>query len=739
MINDSMLDSLMWTDKKKEWIISAAFLLVALISTGAFFLYDHSNQKEYLEERVYGVERAHERAYSSLYLFTKQLSSIYSQQLLDERLNRWLRNPGELKEDMYELSFVQKSFIGLIQSHTGLESIYLYNQKIDRILSTSFMISSLEQFPHREVFEEYYASGASSVTVTTSSDRNPRIKDEQLSFVFGIPSRSPMQGGVISFNYDLGYIKEAVLGNSHSFIWVDETDDIIITDSEEHRLFYEEHRKALITTQQTSFHVKDHHVIRSESPDGSWKLLTIIPLEELYGNRQNSMTQLGFVVSLSLLAALMPHIYFYIAKRRRERWFRTKVQSNLVDMQKGFIHDLLSGKPLHDMHEKAQEYLIDLNSDVYQVIVFEIDDYYHHLIDKSHQEKLLMNKVIFNAIHWTFKLRFTTTYTLNAEYAKIAVLIGYEDTAAGSSDGSALPRADEQDLTTAVRYIQQDIHEQFGLTVCAGVSMPVREVSQIHEAYVHALSALEYKSVYGKGSMILYSQVPNGASASEVGSMYEYSDKLASYLHKGDVNAIEQLLDGLIRSWIAGGTSAVSGLHAWFGNLLFSLMKFALEQRIDLNKHLKEDVFFRLYSYEFIEDKKRYLLEICRFIVSEVHTDHSRKNETAEWIIEYIGKNYDKPLSLSILADKISMSPSYLSALIKSHLGVGFVEYVSQLRIQKAVRLLEDDSLTVQDIAEQCGYDTIHTFIRQFKKTHRMPPNEYRKIRRRELGQQEIL
>jgi Response regulator containing CheY-like receiver domain and AraC-type DNA-binding domain len=193
------------------------------------------------------------------------------------------------------------------------------------------------------------------------------------------------------------------------------------------------------------------------------------------------------------------------------------------------------------------------------------------------------------------------------------------------------------------------------------------------------------------------------------------------------------------RPCIAGGTSAVSALHAWFGNLLSGVMKFAIEQRIDLNKHMKEDVFFRLYSYEFIEDKKRYLLDVCRVIISELHTDQSRKNETAEWIIEYIGKNYDKPLSLGLLADKISMSPSYLSALIKSHLGIGFVEYVSQLRIQKAVRLLEDDTLSVQEIAEQCGYDTIHTFIRQFKKTHRMPPNEYRKIRKRELGKQEIL
>jgi len=686
MINDKWMDSLMWTDKRKERIISAIFLLIALISISAVFLYDYSNRRDYLAERVYGVERAHERAYSSLYLFTRQLSSIYSQQLLDERLNHWLRNPGELKEDMYELSYVQKSFIGLIQSHTGLESIYLHNTRIDRILSTSYMISSLQQFPHREVFEEYYSSGASSVSVTTSTLNNPRIKGEQLSFVFGIPSKLSMQGGAISFNYNLNYIKEEVLGNSQSFIWVDEAGDIILTDSEAHRQFYEEHRKALLTTQQTSFQVKDHYIIRSEAPDGSWKLLTIIPLQELYAMREGSLTRLGVVVTSSVLAALMPHIYFNMAKRRRERWFRTKVQANLTDMQKGFIHDLLSGKPLQDLHKKAEEYQIDLNSDVYQVVVFEIDDYYHHLMTKSHQEKLLMNKVIFNAIHWTFRLRFPAAYTLNAEYAKIAVLIGYREHEA--SGDPAAPRDVEQELKTVVRYIQQDIHEQFGLTVCAGVSMPVREVSQIHEAYVHALSALEYKSVYGKGSMILYSQLPSGASSGEVSSTYEYTDKLASCLHQGDVSAIERLLDELISSCIAGGTSAVSALHAWFGNLLSGVMKFAIEQRIDLNKHMKEDVFFRLYSYEFIEDKKRYLLDVCRVIISELHTDQSRKNETAEWIIEYIGKNYDKPLSLGLLADKISMSPSYLSALIKSHLGIGFVEYVSQLRIQKAVRLL---------------------------------------------------
>src|SRR5690606_25372444 len=129
------------------------FLVVVLISISAVLLYDQWMREDYRAERTYRFERAHEHAYSSLYLFTRQMNTVYNQQLLDDRVNDWLRNPGELKEDMLELSYVQKSFIGLIQSHPGLDSIYLYNGKVDRILSTSFMITSLDEFPHRDVFD----------------------------------------------------------------------------------------------------------------------------------------------------------------------------------------------------------------------------------------------------------------------------------------------------------------------------------------------------------------------------------------------------------------------------------------------------------------------------------------------------------------------------------------------------------------------------------------------------------
>jgi two-component system response regulator YesN len=65
--------------------------------------------------------------------------------------------------------------------------------------------------------------------------------------------------------------------------------------------------------------------------------------------------------------------------------------------------------------------------------------------------------------------------------------------------------------------------------------------------------------------------------------------------------------------------------------------------------------------------------------------------------------------------------------LIKQEFGTTFVSLVTQARIQKAVQLLNTTDMSVNEIAELCGYDTQHYFSTTFKKMMGVSPNQYRK------------
>lgn len=97
---------------------------------------------------------------------------------------------------------------------------------------------------------------------------------------------------------------------------------------------------------------------------------------------------------------------------------------------------------------------------------------------------------------------------------------------------------------------------------------------------------------------------------------------------------------------------------------------------------------------------------------------------------EYLDIWFRKDISLIDCADSVGISPYYLSHIFKERTGWTFVEYLSRLRIEEAKRLCTQTELTVNEIAEQCGYVNITYFCKVFKKIEGMTIREYRKSRK---------
>jgi AraC-like DNA-binding protein len=95
-------------------------------------------------------------------------------------------------------------------------------------------------------------------------------------------------------------------------------------------------------------------------------------------------------------------------------------------------------------------------------------------------------------------------------------------------------------------------------------------------------------------------------------------------------------------------------------------------------------------------------------------------------ILSFLEDNYRNNLSLSDIASHFGLNSSYLSRYISARLNCSLTLYLQELRIGYAKHLLQTSSLSITQIAFECGYSTQRSFNRNFIKLVKASPREYR-------------
>ncbi len=96
-------------------------------------------------------------------------------------------------------------------------------------------------------------------------------------------------------------------------------------------------------------------------------------------------------------------------------------------------------------------------------------------------------------------------------------------------------------------------------------------------------------------------------------------------------------------------------------------------------------------------------------------------------VIRYCRDNFKEKITLEQVANELNISKFYLSHIFADKINISFTDYINSLRVEEAIELLEDSSLSSSEIADKCGFNTVRTFNRAFKKCNNMTPREYRK------------
>ncbi len=115
----------------------------------------------------------------------------------------------------------------------------------------------------------------------------------------------------------------------------------------------------------------------------------------------------------------------------------------------------------------------------------------------------------------------------------------------------------------------------------------------------------------------------------------------------------------------------------------------------------------------------------------QIRTTSDGKSAMWRELSRYIENNIDKPLTLNELAKKCFYNPSYFSRVFKEKFGMTLVDHVMNERTRIAARLLSKGEISIDAVAEKCGFGDRTSLYRAFMKIYGTSPSEYRKRAKR--------
>ncbi|GAB2559998.1 response regulator transcription factor [Gracilibacillus alcaliphilus] len=217
---------------------------------------------------------------------------------------------------------------------------------------------------------------------------------------------------------------------------------------------------------------------------------------------------------------------------------------------------------------------------------------------------------------------------------------------------------------------------------------------------------------------------PWGQLGFEVVHHCENGELALDYLKKHDVNVV--LTD--IRMPVVDGLQLAKQLDTKYAHIHTIILSGYKDFQ-----YAKEAIKYGVKDYIIKPGKYEEMHEVFSQLKKELDTssfsnkgDNSYTDNIIQTIKNYAEENY-ADISLDDLAELCKMSPNYISTFFKEKTGTNFSTYITDLRMRKAMEMLDDFHYKTYEISSLVGYNNPKNFTRMFKKYYGMTPRDYRK------------
>ena len=407
--------------------------------------------------------------------------------------------------------------------------------------------------------------------------------------------------------------------------------------------------------------------------------------------------------------------------RQREASYSARVESDERLLHERFMHGLMNGGESGAQRSLAQindEFKLGFKAGLFQAFIVKADVHFESLnanVRKLLKEKstAVINEALLGKCHLC--LLYPTGHGI------------YGVLNFGEEQQKGLRRA----LTAVIDELQSQNVLFDRIRVTVGLGRRCDEVGELRASVSDAECALANRLVFGPGRVIDRTGEPDSGEmlGRLVGS--EVRKQLLKGVEILDVGPIHEALDRVAE--LAASLPGITGkalLAA--GDECVQILRFGLKNQNavdDWSEERQLDFFQKLEMCNCQKDVflllRTYADQLIGHVLTQRKSDNNKPVREAQ---KYINAHYAGAVSLESVSQQVGFNPTYFSQLFKKETGMNFLEYLTDVRIKEAKRLLADAGKTIADVAADVGYSDVKHFSRVFHRIAGIQPSQYRKL-----------
>jgi hypothetical protein len=403
------------------------------------------------------------------------------------------------------------------------------------------------------------------------------------------------------------------------------------------------------------------------------------------------------------------------------RKYMEEMRENTEHEKQKFFEQMIAGNlSMADALETGKKYEMNLSAGMYNLLLFRFT-----LGEENRKSGELLGEAEYAIEKLTERLEYVFEFQRGVEGWAFLLMAD-----------------NEEQMSERVKELSKDLEEIMKnystIAYFGGIGQPVARLRELEESFREAERALAARFTMELNRIISVEDIRMAQNVDTLddieitsfGEIEKPRTMLEKFLNNGAEDEIDEFVDVYINELPEENLKSVLMRQYIIMDAYIVMMSFCekIEGIEGEMQAQSEELKNSMKTSQTLEEIKNYIRMLLKKIIGVRDTISGRRySDIIEIAKDQIRKTYmSDEISLNTIAAEVGMSPSYFSSIFSKEMGKTFVEYLTEIRMDRAKELLMCSSMKTSEIGYEVGYKDPHYFSYIFKKTQNCTPKEFR-------------
>lgn len=403
------------------------------------------------------------------------------------------------------------------------------------------------------------------------------------------------------------------------------------------------------------------------------------------------------------------------------RKYMEEMRENTEHEKQKFFEQMIAGNlSMADALETGKKYEMNLSAGMYNLLLFRFT-----LGEENRKSGELLEEAEYAIEKLTERLEYVFEFQRGVEGWAFLLMAD-----------------NEEQMSERVKELSKDLEEIMKnystIAYFGGIGQPVARLRELEESFREAERALAARFTMELNRIISVEDIRMAQNVDTLddieitsfGEIEKTRTMLEKFLNNGAEDEIDEFVDVYINELPEENLKSVLMRQYIIMDAYIVMMSFCekIEGIEGEMQAQSEELKNSMKTIQTLEEIKNYIRMLLKKIIGVRDTISGRRySDIIEIAKDQIRKTYmSDEISLNTIAAEVGMSPSYFSSIFSKEMGKTFVEYLTEIRMDRAKELLMCSSMKTSEIGYEVGYKDPHYFSYIFKKTQNCTPKEFR-------------